>query len=258
MRASIPRWLSRDQLITLAGLIMLAAVSWWYLFGLAAAMPVTGAGDLLEFRHWTPSYYGMMLLMWVVMMAAMMTPSVTPMILLYRQVARKNRLPHISMGTWLFMAGYLVMWILFSLVATSLQWLLDEQAMLNPMMRSKSESLSGLTLMGAGVYQFSRLKQACLRQCRGPLLFITRHWHPGTAGAFRMGLVHGAYCIGCCGALMALLFVGGVMDLTVVAAIAIVVLLEKVMPGGQRLAQALGVMILALGGYVLASGWAFR
>lgn len=254
MTALRARWLSRESVVTMVGLIALTALSWWYLFGLAADMSVGGTGGLMTFRHWAPSYFGMMLVMWMVMMIAMMTPSAVPMVLLYRQVARRNRLSHASLGAWLFTAGYLVIWAVFSLLATSLQWLLDEQALLSPMMRSQSALFSGMTLIGVGLYQFSHLKQACLRHCRGPLFFISQHWRPGLRGAFRMGIVHGGYCVGCCGALMALLFVGGVMDLAVIAAIALVVLLEKIMPGGQKLARGLGIAAMALGTGVIAAG----
>lgn len=187
-------------------------------------------------------------------MVAMMVPSATPMVLLYRQVARTNRLAHQALGTGLFCAGYLVTWTLFSLVATALQWLLEGWALLSPMMRSQSVLLSGMILIGAGLYQFTGLKQACLRHCRGPLFFITRHWRPGLKGAFEMGVIHGVYCVGCCGALMALLFVGGVMNLLVIAAIAVIVLVEKLVPGGEWFAKGVGGIVIILGIAMVASG----
>lgn len=241
------RQVSLGSLVTLIGLLAIASLCWLYLFDMAADMAAMSPGDMMSFRHWTPGYFAMMLLMWSIMMVAMMTPSAAPMILLYRQVARKNHLAGAVLGTALFAGGYLLIWGLFSLVATALQWLLEESALLSPKMLSQNQVFSGTVLVAAGIYQFSSLKQACLRRCRGPLLFITRYWRSGLWGAFEMGIRHGAYCVGCCVALMALLFVGGVMDLSVIAAIAFVVLLEKLIPGGEWLARAVGALAIALG-----------
>jgi predicted metal-binding membrane protein len=246
------RLLSRDSLTAGLALAVIGGLCWWYLFQMANGM--ASMTQAASFHTWTPAYFAMMVVMWVVMMVAMMLPSATPMILLYRQVARKNRLAYAALGTLLFALGYFVIWTCFSLVATLFQWLLERQALLSPMMRSQSAAFSGLILIVAGIYQWSPLKTACLRHCRGPLFFIARHWYPGRAGAFRMGLIHGAYCVGCCGALMALLFVGGVMNLTVVAVIAGLVLLEKLLPGGEWLAVALGLVAVGLGLMVLVSG----
>lgn len=246
------RLLSRDSMAAGLALAVIAGLCWWYLFRMADGMaPMT---QVVSLRQWTPDYFAMMVVMWVVMMVAMMLPSAAPMILLYRQVARKNRLAYAALGTLLFALGYFVIWTGFSMLATSLQWLLERQALLSPMMQSQSTTFSGLILIFAGVYQWSPLKAACLRHCRGPLFFIARHWHPGRMGAFRMGLSHGAYCVGCCGALMALLFVGGVMNLTVVAVIAGLVLLEKLLPGGEWLTVGLGLVAVGLGFVVLVSG----
>ena len=211
------------------------------------------AAQVTSLRQWTPAYFAMMAVMWGVMMVAMMLPGAAPMILLYRQVARRNRLAGVLGATLLFALGYFTLWLGFSLAATSVQWWLESLALLSPMMRSQSSAFSGAILILAGVYQWSPLKKACLRHCRGPLVFLSRHWHPGLAGAFRMGVVHGAYCVGCCGALMALLFVGGVMNLAVVAVIAVLVLLEKLMPGGQWLAVSSGLVAFILGLAILLS-----
>ena len=237
----------RGSLVTVIGLLAIAGVCWLYLFGLAADMASMSSGKMMALKHWTPEYFVLMLVMWSIMMVAMMTPSAAPMILLYRQVARKNQLAWAMMGTSLFAGGYLLVWALFSLGATSLQWLFEEFALLSPQMRSQNQVFSGVVLIAAGIYQFSSLKQACLRRCRGPLLFITRYWRSGLRGAFEMGLRHGSYCVGCCAALMALLFVGGVMDLSVIAGIAVVVLLEKLLPGGEWLARAVGALAIGLG-----------
>ncbi|MBD3640020.1 MAG: DUF2182 domain-containing protein [Marinobacter sp.] len=247
------RGMPRASLVTLVALLAIAGVCWWYLFDMAADMSAMSAGGSMMLREWTPVYFVMMFVMWSVMMVAMMVPSAAPMILLYRQVARTNRFAQEALGTGLFCAGYFVLWTLFSLIATTLQWRLEEWALLSPMMRSQSIVLSGVILIGAGLYQFSSLKQACLKHCRGPLFFITRHWRPGMSGAFKMGIIHGAYCVGCCWAFMALLFVGGIMDLLMIAALAVIVLLEKMVPGGEWLAKGVGVTLIALGIVVIAS-----
>ena len=248
------RSLSGESIIILGGLAAIVGLCWWYLFDMAAGMEMMALGDVMAIRAWTAPYFFMMLMMWSVMMVAMMIPSATPMILLYRRVATKHDQYRPLLGVSLFAGGYVVIWTAFSVLATVFQWVLDQVALLNPMMRSQSLVFSGAVLLIAGFYQWSTWKQACLRHCRGPITFIAQHWRPGPGGAFRMGLVHGAYCVGCCSTLMALLFVGGVMDLTVIALIAIVVLLEKVLPGGERLAKFLGVLSILGGLYVLVSG----
>lgn len=245
--------MSRGSLVTLAGLLVIAGLSWLYIIGLAGDMASMSPG-MMTFKAWTPTYFALMLVMWGVMMVAMMMPSAAPMILLYRQVARKNNLAYAMLGTALFTSGYLLIWMVFSLAATALQWLLEEWALLNPQMRSQNQVFSGAVLIGAGIYQFSALKQACLRRCRGPLVFITRYWRSGLLGAFEMGIRHGAFCVGCCAALMVLLFVGGIMDLMVIAAIAGVVLLEKLMPGGEWLARAVGALAIGLGVVLVLGG----
>lgn len=239
--------LSGDAITTLLALAVVVSLCWWYLIELAIDMAAMPMADMMTFRPWTASYFLMMLLMWAVMMVAMMVPSATPMILLYRQVARHNRVPHPSLGTALFVAGYLAVWTLFSLAATTLQWQLEQAALLSPMMASRSVMFSAAILILAGVYQWSPWKDSCLRQCRGPFAFVMRYWQPGLAGALTMGLRHGAYCVGCCILLMALLFVGGVMNLTVIALIAVLVLLEKMLPWSRKVSQLLGAVAVTAG-----------
>lgn len=245
------RGVFRNSAAPLVAVAIIVLMSWWYLIEMAAGMGSMAMDERMAFRSWTPSYFILMLGMWSIMMVAMMLPGATPMILLYRQVARKNRLPHAALGTTLFVSGYLVVWVLFSVVATLLQWLLSQWAILSPTMQSRNLIFSGATLIGAGLYQWSPWKNACLRRCRGPLFFITMHWRPGLIGAWRMGLIHGAYCVGCCSLLMALLFVGGVMNLLVIALIALVVLLEKALPGGERFARLMGTITILSGSALL-------
>ena len=185
--------------------------------------------------------------MWWVMMIAMMTPSAAPLVLLYGRVLRHHAAPGApaQVPSFSLLAGYLAVWLLFSLSAAAAQLALQHADLLSSMMlRSKSALLSAGVLGAAGLYQFSPLKQACLRQCRGPVQFLTRHWRPGRSGAFLMGVRHGAYCAGCCWMLMALLFVGGVMNLAWISAIALLVLIEKLAPGGIWLGRLAGLVLL--------------
>jgi len=189
-----------------------------------------------------------MLAMWWVMMAAMMLPSATPLILLFAAVQRKQREannPFVPTGV--LVGGYLVVWAIFGAAATLLQWSLDRSALLTMSMSLTSPLLGAALLVAAGVYQFTPVKGACLRHCRSPLGFVTAHWRPGTGGAFRMGLTHGVYCLGCCWVLMGLLFVGGVMNLIWVGGLALYVLVEKVMPRGHWVRYLSGGLLVAWG-----------
>jgi predicted metal-binding membrane protein len=246
----------RDRLLVVAGLTAITALSWFYLLNLASGMSggmQSMAMPTLE--PWSVGDFTLMFVMWAVMMVAMMTPSAAPMILLHAAIIRKRPEPdRPATATAAFTAGYLVLWTGFSALATLLQWALEQAALLSPMMVSTSPYLGGALLIAAGVYQITPLKNACLQHCRSPVHFLTSHWRKGTGGAFRMGLAHGLYCIGCCWVLMALLFVGGVMNLLWIAAIAIFVLMEKITPHGHLISRATGGM-LALGGlWLIAQG----
>lgn len=211
-----------------------------------------GMHAMLGVRAWTWTDAGLMFLMWTVMMVGMMVPSAAPMTLLYGAVARKAAAQGSPLApTAVFVAGYLSMWALFSAAATAAQWGLERAALLSPAMVATSPALGAALLIAAGIYQLTPLKRACLRHCRSPAHFLSGHWRGGTTGAFRMGLEHGAYCLGCCWVLMGLLFVGGVMNLLWIAAIALFVLVEKLVPhgvGGGRLA---GIAMIAAGAIVL-------
>lgn len=190
--------------------------------------------------------------MWAVMMVGMMTPSAAPVALLFAGMRRgvgAHPLPAVVVA---FGAGYLLIWVFFSAVAALAQWPLHQAALLSPMMTTSSARLGGAILIAAGIYQLTPLKGTCLTHCRSPLGFLMSHWRDGTAGALRMGVAHGTYCLGCCWALMGVLFVVGVMNLLWVAALAIFVLMEKVGPAGMLVARAAGVAIIAAGVYRLA------
>jgi predicted metal-binding membrane protein len=191
--------------------------------------------------------------MWAVMMAAMMLPSAAPMILLFGTIARRRQPTGDSPAdAGVFGLGYVAVWAAFSLVAVALQFGLDQAALLSPMMSTTSKAVAGAVLIGAGVYQWTPLKQACLRRCRSPLQFLMTEWREGRRGAFVMGLRHGGYCLGCCWVLMLLLFVGGIMNLAWIAGIAAFVLVEKLAPAGHWMGRAAGAALVLWGVATLA------
>ncbi len=254
--------LRRERIITAFGIVALAALSWWYLWtGAGMGMSALDMTAFTLFPHRLPDDMGGMdaslltvTLMWWVMMIAMMTPSATPLILLYRQVLRHYGIAEASSAVLsvCLVAGYLTAWLVFSLGAASLQMALQPTGLISEMMLwSKSALLSALVLAAAGAYQFSALKRACLAQCRSPVGFLTAHWRPRAAGSFGLGMRHGAYCVGCCWVLMALLFVGGVMNLVWIAALSLMVFAEKILPHGEQIGRGLGVVLLAWAGATL-------
>lgn len=240
-----------DRKLALGGITAIVAVSWLYLWTSAATMDHgTMAMDAMP-RMQSPGALPLTFVMWTVMMAGMMLPSATPAILAYGSLVRKNGAHgRILPGPWTFAAGYLSMWTLFSVAATLLQAALEYAALLTPAMATASAGLCALALIAAGIYQLTPLKHACLGKCRNPLQFFLTHWRLGPAGAFRMGLEHGAYCVGCCWVLMLLLFVTGVMNLLWVALIAAFVFVEKVFPG-ERLVTRVSSAALILAGLFL-------
>ena len=203
---------------------------------------------------WTPGYALVMFSMWWLMMIAMMLPSAAPMVLLHATVARKGLAeadgtppPRLRSMSTAFVSGYLAMWGAFSLIAVAAQWALERGELLSAMMMPTSKWLGASLLLAAGVWQLTPFKTACLRHCRSPVQFLSDHWRPGVGGAFRMGVGHGAFCLGCCWFLMALLFFGGVMNLIWIIGLALLVLLEKLMPAGVALGRVTGLLLVAWG-----------
>jgi len=237
----------------LAGIILLA---WAYLVYLATTMRMTNMGmdiSMPSMQAWGITDTSLTFVMWVVMMVAMMTPSAMPVILMHRTVSQRQHKEddHLS-STWLFLLGYLVTWAGFSAVATLAQWGLHRAALLTPMMASASPLLGGILLVAAGVYQLTPLKNACLSHCRTPMGFLLAEWRNGKLGPLVMGMRHGLYCVGCCWLLMALLFVGGVMNLVWVALMAAYVLVEKVTPARMWLSRISGIAAIAWGLWLVA------
>jgi predicted metal-binding membrane protein len=251
----------RDRIAILTGLLGVTALAWAYLWILALRMESMDMGAMagaMEIRPWSAVDFALMFAMWAVMMVGMMVPTAAPMTLVYAAVARKAKAEGQGATvapTVCFVAGYVTAWTFFSAVATVAQWGLDRAALLSPMMVSSSPWLGAAVLVAAGAYQMTPAKNACLEHCRAPAHFISQHWRPGAAGAFRMGLVHGAFCLGCCWALMGLLFVGGVMNLLWIAAIMLFVLGEKLLPWGNRAGRWSGVAMIAVGVAMAAGPW---
>jgi predicted metal-binding membrane protein len=251
--------LKRDRLVVGAALALITIAAWAYVLWLAGTMSVPtmptmssmrGMDMAPQFAPWTFAHALWAFAMWAIMMVGMMTPSAAPMVLLYAQVARQAHTlgRGFAPAGW-FAAGYLFAWTSFAALAVFAQYALERAALLSPMMVSASHRFGGAVLIAAGLYQLTPVKYACLAQCRSPLGFVQRHggFRADAAGSLRLGLLHGLYCIGCCWALMALLFVGGVMNVLWIAALAILVLGEKVLPGGPVLTRIAGMAAIAAG-----------
>jgi predicted metal-binding membrane protein len=248
----LEKMLRHDRLIVAIGLVAAVALAWAYLAA-GAGIDMSMAGMEMEPMPWSAFDAALMFAMWWVMMIAMMVPSATPMLLLFTAIKR-NQQASISPATeaWVFLGGYLLIWAGFSVVATFAQWGLERAGLLSMGAASTNARFGGVILLAAGLYQFTPIKSACLRFCQSPVLFLSRHWRPGAAGVLRMGLRHGAYCLGCCWFLMLLLFVAGVMNLVWVAGIALYVACEKLLPLDQRLSHAAGAVLIVAGAIVLA------
>jgi predicted metal-binding membrane protein len=270
--------LRRDRAAVTLVLVTVIAACWLYLLagagtgmyphemaalvpiqtGLEPSVPGTVSMSCHETMTWTHGYALLMFSMWWLMMIAMMLPTAAPIILLHAAVTRKGlaranlagpKAPshRLFLTTTAFIAGYLAMWGAFSLVALVAQWVLTRAALLSAMMTPTSKFLGLGLLLAAGVWQLTPFKTVCLRHCRSPISFLSTHWHPGVGGAFRMGIEHGVFCLGCCWFLMGLLFYGGVMNLIWIIGLALLVLVEKVMPVGVAFGRVTGLLLIAWG-----------
>ncbi len=243
--------LKRDRTVVAVGLVLITALAWTYLLYLASGMGGLGMSTdvaVPQMDAWGPVELLLTFIMWSVMMVAMMIPSAVPMILLFTKINETRREREDSaLSTATFVSGYLLVWTALSALATLTQWGLHDLGLLSPMMKSSSSLLSGTLLIAAGVYQWTPLKRACLVHCRSPFHFIMTEWRSGAPGALRMGFRHGVYCVGCCWALMAVLFVAGIMNLLWVAAVAVFVLAEKLVPHGELIGRAAGIVLMIIG-----------
>ena len=228
------------------GVAVITVASWSYIIFLSARMGDMGSPFAMPMTSaWTREDVVLMWTMWAVMMAGMMLPSAAPMISAYAKTVSGDT-PGLQGSTTVFVLGYLMAWSAFAALATGAQWLLHDAALVSAMGTSTSRWLGGILLVTAGAYQFTGLKDACLGQCRTPLGFILNEWRPGPRGALVMGLRHGTLCVGCCWALMAILFVLGVMNLWWIALVAAVVLVEKLVPS-ELLTRVLGASLMVWG-----------
>lgn len=228
-------------------LVLVPLVCWAWIVVMARDMygPMTGASAWMMTPHWDAPHLALLWAMWAVMMIGMMLPSAAPMIMLTGGAARQKGERAQARQTYLLALGYVVAWAIFSVGATALQWGLARLLVLTPMMEASSRTVGAIFLVIAGIYQWTPLKQACLSTCQSPLSFLMRRWRSGPWGAFRMGVEHGAYCVGCCWALMLLLFAGGVMNLAVIAALTAFVAFEKLAPFGPQSARVSGALLIA-------------
>ena len=242
----------------IAGLGGIMLLAWVYLLRTSAGMGATaaeaqmymsiGMGDV---RAWGVADWFGLFVMWAMMMVATMLPSAAPVMVLVLRVYRRRADTEARTAAAAFVAGYLLAWTGFSLVASAGQLAYHRAALRAPDMRLRSAALSGVVLLAAGVYQWLPFKNTCLTHCHSPLGFLSQHWREGAHGGLMLGLRHGAFCVGCCWLLMAMLFVVGVMNLAWVAALAAFVLAEKLIRGGAVLGRVGGVAAVAWGLYLL-------
>ena len=252
----MPGGLLSQRGLVIVGLAGITACAWAYLVPSSLDMygSMDGPAAWMMEASWDARYLFLIFIMWAVMMVAMMLPSALPTILLFRRAILNDPQVRAPVArTYAFAAGYVLAWTGFSVGATLLQWGLAEATLLSPMMIAASPWLGGGLLVIAGAYQWTPLKNACLEHCRSPFAFLVEHWEPGAPHALRIGLSHGLYCVGCCWALMLLLFVGGVMSLVWIGAIAGFVLLEKLAPYGVQGGRLSGLGLVLAGAWVLVS-----
>jgi predicted metal-binding membrane protein len=245
-RTSIESVLLRDRWLIAAAIALATALCWAWIIPMGRDMygDMSGTSAWMMTRTWDLPHQVLLFAMWVVMMIGMMLPSAAPALLLYAGVVRKS--PEglrAQAQVYAFAGGYVLVWTIFSLAATVLQLLLARWSLISRMMEARNSTFSGMLLLVAGLYQLTPWKRSCLDSCRSPVGFIVRHWKPGVRGGFHLGLLHGLQCLGCCWALMLLLFVGGVMNLWCIAILTLFVLLEKIAPFGMQGGRLSGVLL---------------
>jgi predicted metal-binding membrane protein len=271
---------ARPRLVAIACVVALAVLGWLYLALLTANMggdlaalgPGMGVVDALPRAlavvcrptfglampqaAWDLSAFAMVGSMWAAMVLAMMLPSAGPMILTYAEIAETAaRKGERIVSPLVIAAGYAVIWLGFALLATVAQFAVTRAALLDAGMAATSALFSGAIFVGAGLYQFSALKHACLSRCRQPFPFFFAHWETSRGGVFRLGLRQGIYCLGCCWAMMLLMFAVGVMNVIWMAALAALMTVEK-LATGNRLTYAMGVVLIAVGAAFVVAAFA--
>ena len=252
-RTALERAVIRDRWLVLASLLLVAGACWAWIVPMAGDMygDMTGPSAWLMTGAWSGTQLALLFTMWTAMMVGMMLPSAAPTLLVYGMVARRgDAASDAALRVHIFAGGYLVVWTAFSAIATMAQRAFTAADVLSPMMEARAPLVSGVMLAAAGLYQLTPLKHACLSACQSPAAFLVAHWRAGRAGAFRLGLVHGWYCLGCCWALMLLLFAGGVMNLAVIVGLTTFLLIEKLMPHAVQGGRVSGTLLVASGLYV--------
>jgi predicted metal-binding membrane protein len=262
--------LRRDRVVVVLALTLLTALAWSYLLWLSADMAMGGM-DMGDFRMipsgmglmvpahtpWQAMEFAFVFAMWTVMMVGMMTPSATPMIVMYARMGRQTetRDTPFAATVW-FATGYFLVWVAFALLATLVQWALERTVLLDSWMASTSNVLGAFVFVAAGSYQWTRLKDVCLAQCQRPFAFLMRQggFRRDAPGSLMLGLRHGAYCVGCCWVLMTLLLVGGVMNVLWIALLALLIIVEKVTPFGRPIAHLAGIVLVAAGAWLFSMG----
>jgi predicted metal-binding membrane protein len=260
----------RDRVAIVLAVALLTALAWGYLLRLSADMNMGGM-DMTGLRMipsgmglmmpaempWRAMEFAFVFVMWTVMMVGMMTPSAAPMFLMYARVGRQTEAQGKSLSATLwFAAGYFLVWVAFALFATLVQWALERTALLDFTMASTDNVLGGLVFVAAGLYQWTRLNDLCLAQCQRPFAFVMSHggYRRDAPGCVMLGLRHGAYCVGCCWALMALLLVGGVMNVLWIVLLALLAFLERVTSMGRLIARLAGIVLVAGGAWLFSMG----
>jgi predicted metal-binding membrane protein len=250
----MPKSRARYRAVITACIVAVTTLAWAYLVQIdrrmsssATSEPIMSKMGMATAAPWGASEVFLTFVMWTVMMVGMMSATAAPVLLLFAG-ARSDRAERgVSLPVLMFGLGYITVWAGFSVCAALTQWALHQAALLSPAMSASSPYFAGAILIAAGVYQLTPLKRACLTQCQSPQGFLMTHWRSGNRGAFVMGLQHGVFCLGCCWALMLVLFAVGVMNLAWVAVLAVFILLEKIGPPGALVSRIGGAAMIALG-----------
>lgn len=244
----------RGRALIASCIVLITALAWAYLVHLDRQMSSSIEADttmakmgMVMNQPWGAGDLFFTFAMWAVMMVGMMTPAALPVLLLFAGAHAQRAERGVALAVLLFGLSYVAVWLGFSACATVAQWALHQGAMLSPTMTTSSTPAAGAILIAAGAYQLTPLKGGCLTQCQSPLGFLMSNWREGSSGALLMGLRHGAYCLGCCWALMGVLFVVGVMNLAWVGVLTVFILVEKIGPAGARVARVGGVILIAFG-----------
>ena len=257
-RTSLERAVTYDRWLVLGSLLLVAGACWAWIVPMARDMygDMTGASAWMMTPSWNAAHLALLFAMWTAMMLGMMLPSAAPTLLIYGMVARRSDgATDAALRVHLFAGGYLVAWTAFSAVAALAQRAFTAADLLSPMMEVRAPLAGGAMLIAAGIYQLTPFKRACLATCQSPAAFLVKYWRAGRVGAFRIGLRHGWYCLGCCWALMLLLFAGGVMNLAVIIGLTVFLLIEKLMPPVLQGGRFSGVVLAVAGAYMIASAY---